>query len=167
MSGIVVSDSTAIIQLSRIHALDILKNLFGEIYIPRAVSNEISRGNQPGALQLANLSWIKIVSVSDRKMVETLAARLDLGETEAIALALERGASLLVIDEKKGRKVAAERRIPIIGVAGILVKAKQAGLISSVRAHLDALAKTDLHLSEAVRAEILKRAGELGSVKRG
>jgi predicted nucleic acid-binding protein len=166
MSGIVVSDSTAIIHLSRIHALDILKNLYGQIHLPQAVHREISRGNQPGALQIANLPWIKVSAVTDRSLVEMLGANLDIGESEAIALAVEQSASLLVIDERKGRKAAAERGIAIIGIAGILLKAKQAALISKVRPHLDELARTGFHLSDEVRKEVLRLAGELDSAKR-
>ena len=75
-------------------------------------------------------------------------------------MALEFENSLLIIDEKKGRKIAEEMKIEIIGSLGILIKAKEKGVIKSVKDILELIDKTDFRISQSVREKILKRAGE-------
>jgi hypothetical protein len=100
--------------------------------------------------------------VLSRTEVERLGAELDLGEAEAIALAKERHADLLLMDELKGRRVALREGVPFIGLLGVLVVAKRTGRIASVRqlaAELEAVA--DFRLSDEVKAVAFRQAGEL------
>ncbi|HET6145968.1 MAG TPA: DUF3368 domain-containing protein [Polyangia bacterium] len=162
MHRIVVSDSTAIIHLSRINALQVLKAVYGEILIPQAVFDELLAGGtaQPGALQVLNSTWIKKVKVQNAAIVARLSAHLDIGESEAIALAVETGADVLIIDEKMGREVA-RRLVPrIIGMVGILLEAKKAGHIKEVKPLLLDLKKTGFKLGDDVLNYALAAAGE-------
>jgi uncharacterized protein len=165
MQRIVVSDTTALIHLARISCLDLLRCLYTEIFIPTAVYNEVTHNkfSLPGALTVANASWIKVVAVKNPAIVQKLRAGLDLGESEAIALALEMGADVLIIDEVAGRQRATEYGQRIIGMVGILVAAKKAGLIHLVEPHLDALESTGFHMGQALRNIALTAAGELGA----
>ena len=130
---IVVSNTSPIFYLSSINSLDLLHQIYGEIIIPLAVFNEITDvGNtDPSATIVPKLSWIKTQTVTNQSLVNQLKINLDQGESEAIALALELKANRLLIDERLGRKVAAQSGLSIIGVLGILIAAKQRNLIQS------------------------------------
>ena len=162
MQRIVVSDTTAITHLAKIRLLHILQGLYEEILIPEAVHKELSQVNpgQVGALQVLNAKWIKVVAVKDKLLVSRLRTSLDPGESEAIALAVEKGANVLIIDEVKGRQVARQLLPKIIGMGGILIEAKRAGIIESVKPHLLNLKATDFRMSDQLVEVILKEAGE-------
>lgn len=106
-------------------------------------------------------NWVTTKEVTDNGQYLKLAEDLGKGEASSIALALEFDDSLLIIDEKKGRKVAKELRIEIIGSLGILIKAKEKGVIKSVREILTLIDKTDFRVSQSVREKVLKESGEL------
>lgn len=165
MHRIVISDTTAIIHLAKINALHILKSLYQEILIPQAVCDELVRGQktQPGMLQVMNSGWIKVVPIKNTAVARKLQAHLDLGESEAIALALETNADLLIIDEKLGRDVAKSLVNKIIGVIGVLLEAKKLGIIPAIESYLVELKKTGFLMSKDLVDLALKQAGELNS----
>jgi uncharacterized protein len=169
MPRIVISDTTAIIHLSRIRALHLLKELYGEIIIPEAVHGELlGHGRaQPGALDVLNASWIRVEAVRNPAVVRKLRAGLDLGESEAIALAIEKNADVLIIDEVAGRRVATQLGQRIIGMVGILLRAKRDHLIPEIRSYLDALDRTGFRLGKELRDLALRQAGEDAQQKRG
>lgn len=162
MRRIVVSDTTAITHLAKINALHILKFLYHEILIPEAVYNELSQVNrkQPGALQVLNASWIKVSPIKNQTVASKLKARLDLGESEAIALALEKNADLFIIDERLGRLVAKKLVNQIIGTIGVLLEAKKVGIIDSVRPYLVQLRNTGFRMNDGLFESTLNQAGE-------
>ena len=85
---------------------------------------------------------------------------MDLGESEAIVLALEKQASYLIIDEFTGRQIADQYGLTVIGLLGVLVQAKQKGLIQAVKPHLEALRQQGFRLSQSLIDMVLKRLGE-------
>ena len=105
-------------------------------------------------------TWIKTVSVKDRLAVEVLLDELDLGEAETIVLAREIGADWVLMDEKKGRRKLTQLGLNKIGTVGILLKAKQAGLLPAVRPELERLRRQGFSLSQAVIDAVLQQAGE-------
>ncbi|WP_288129696.1 DUF3368 domain-containing protein [Microbulbifer sp.] len=166
MSGpgkIVVSDTTAITYLSRIGAISLLKSLFNQIYIPLAVYEELTRqgDSNPGSEEVKTLNWIVVNEVSNFKEVtEKFSQKLDPGESQAIGLALEKKASLLIIDEKAGRAEAQSLGIPITGMVGVLLKAKERNLISTVAPFLNRLRQTNFKMGPALYNRALELAGE-------
>ncbi len=107
---IIIADSTPLIALSRVNRLELLRDVFGEITVPDAVWEELTqRGDsRPGAMELPAATWIIRRSVTCTDLVQALTLSLGQGEAEAIALAQECHADVLLIDEKLGR-AAAER----------------------------------------------------------
>ena len=104
----VVSNTSPIINLSCIGHLELLHRLYGDIVIPRAVYNEITRSGteEPSAIVVQQLEWINVNEVANRPLVDGLRLEVDAGEAEAIACALELRADLLLLDEHLGRVVA-------------------------------------------------------------
>lgn len=138
---IVVSDTSPINNLAAIDQLHLLQQLYKTVVIPEAVYQELSDPSFPvaGATEVQTFDWIQTCAVSDRTIVETLSNELDIGEAEAIALAVEIQADQLLIDERRGRLVAERLNLRYTGILGILVEAKSQGLITEVKPLLDAL----------------------------
>ena len=138
---IVVSNTSLLINLSRIGRLDLLSRLYGEILIPVAVWQEtvVDGVGQAGADEIRAADWIKVQEVSNTAMVQALRQELDAGEAEVIALALESKADLLLMDERLGRETAHYLGLRVIGLIGVLIAAKSQGLIGELKPNLDAL----------------------------
>jgi predicted nucleic acid-binding protein len=131
---IVVSDTSPILNLATIGRLNILRSLYGQIVLPLAVANELTRHGiqiEPG--------WMSIVAAHNRAGVAQLRLWLDPGEAEAIIVALELQASLILIDEQRGRRIAADQGLEYMGLLGILSEAKQRGLIPECKPILDGM----------------------------
>ena len=124
----IISDSTTLIILSDLKRLDLLSNLFKEVIIPKSVYDEITV-KQP----LVSAPFIRIRKVEESELLTTLLSLLDRGESEAIALAVEMEMPL-IIDEKKGRKIARNLHVDIIGLLGILYLNIQKGFLSQTEA---------------------------------
>ena len=123
----VVSNTTPIISLLKIGKLEILKDLYDEIYIPQEVFNEIEAGkHKKYYLNLLTFEWIKIEQIQDRKSIAYF-LDLDKGEAEAIVLATESEADLILLDESLVRFRAKHAGLRVTGTIGILVKAKKQG----------------------------------------
>jgi len=165
---IVVSDTTAITHLAKIGALNILHQLYTTIYIPDAVYVELtSHGlKNPGSYEAQTYPWIKRVSVKDKPLVDTLLKTLDAGESEAIALAKQMNADLLIIDEKLGRGHAKKMEITIVGMVGVLLSAKKKGVTLKVQPYLDRLITTGFKLSPKIYNMALDAAGENEAFKK-
>jgi hypothetical protein len=138
---IIVSDTSPINNLAAINHLHLLQQLYGTVLIPEAVYRELTDPNFPvaGAIEVQTFIWIQTRPVQDRTLVEALSNELDIGEAEAIALALETKADQVLIDERRGRLVAGRLNLGYTGILGILVEAKSQRLISAVKPLLDAL----------------------------
>ncbi|MBG1240315.1 DUF3368 domain-containing protein [Nostoc sp. NZL] len=138
---IIVSDTSPINNLAAINHLHLLQQLYGTVLIPEAVYRELTDPNFPvaGATEVQTFIWIQTRPVQDRILVEALSNELDIGEAEAIALAVEMKADQVLIDERRGRMVAASLNLSYTGILGILVEAKSQRLISAVKPLLDAL----------------------------
>jgi len=159
----VVSNTTPLIGLAVIQRFDLLQRFFGEIVIPQAVYHEaVVTGREIGGAkrEIEQSEWVKIAQVQDRLAVEVLLDELDLGEAETIVLALELRADWVLMDERKGRRKLAQLNLPKIGTLGILLNAKQAGLLPALRPELETLRQKGFSLSQPVIDEILRQAGE-------
>lgn len=159
---IIVSDTTPISELAKVEYLNLLPQLFGKVVIPQGVFNELQIGQHPAAFIVQNLAWLEVVTVDNQQLVEELQNSFNLhnGESEAIALAEEIGASQLLIDEKAARKVAKGRKLPIIGTMGILLLAKRRGLLDSVKDVLNEMQAKGTRISVRLYEQVLTLAGE-------
>jgi predicted nucleic acid-binding protein len=137
----VISNTSPITNLAGIGQLDLLRQLYGTVTIPQAVYQEmVGLGTTvPGTLEVQTLPWIIVQPVTDLNQVKTFRTILDQGEAEAIVLAMELNAELLIIDERPGRAIAAEYGLKITGVLGVLLEAKRQGIIVSVKPLMDQL----------------------------
>jgi uncharacterized protein len=135
---IVVSDTSPISNLLQIGDLDLLRQLFQEIIIPQDVFNELCEVKTQADI-LSEQTWIKTSTVAGSELKAELLKELDKGEAEAIILAIELHADYLLIDEVKGRSIAESYGIKVVGILGVLLQAKQKGLIADVKTHLQKL----------------------------
>ena len=163
---IVVSDTSPITNLAAIEHLYLLQQLYGSIVIPTAVYDELVNPGKPvpGQQEVQQLIWIQKQPVRDTQKVleiQESRANIDRGEAEAIALALELGASLVLMDERRGRAAGAAYGLQITGLLGVLLQAKQAKLISAVKPLLDRLLlEADFRISRTLYDFVLKSASE-------
>ncbi len=158
---IVVADTTPLIVLSRLGLLNDIAELLGTVYATSGVVEECTANKKlPGAMKIASAlekNTLKVSDDFDANMANEL--NLDRGESEAIALALAYKCPLL-IDERKGRRIATEMGIDIFGTGTALVIAKNSGLINSVAPLLLRLDDMGIYLSTKVKTQILSTAGE-------
>jgi uncharacterized protein len=150
----VVADTSPLIALHQIGQLQLLERLFGEVLVPPAVARE-------AALTLPEPpSWIRIVAPSQPMGSEGLRASLGPGESEALSLAIELRADIVIVDDRQARRLASGLGLHVAGTGGILLRAKRAGFIPAVSPLLEQLLAFDFHLSQTIRNEILAAADE-------
>lgn len=153
---IVISDTSPITTLIQIGKVDLLHKLYGEILIPEAIRDELFLSHP------ALPEFFQCVPVNNHAAVARLLSELDAGESEAIVLAKEHAADILLMDEIKGRKIAAREGICFVGLLGVLAQAKLNNLIPSVGAVLTEIEnKTTFFISREMKNLTLKLAGEL------
>lgn len=161
-----ISNSSVLIALSSIGQLPILAQRFPDgILIPRAVWHEVveTGAGRSGARDIAAgmHGWLFIQEVEHQALIQVLKQDLDQGEAEAIALMLEQPSGVLLLDEKKARQVARRMNLPILGTLGLLMWAKQQGIIGSLKEQLDALRTVaKFRLSQQVYDQALRHVGE-------
>lgn len=163
---IVVSDTTPIISLIKAECLDILKTLFGSVCIPSAVFDELIANEKYSheADYIRRADFIFTKELKDKKSVRYLqiAAKLDLGESEAIALAEEMSADLLLMDELRGRHIAEELGIKITGTIGILLQAYDEKILTvdDVMICMDKFKESNIRISERLHDLVTKYISE-------
>ena len=159
---IVVSDTTPISELTKVGYLNLLRDLFGQVVIPQEVYAELMTGSHSAKVIVPRLNWLEVREVGDTQQLKVLQleSNLDLGEVAAIILAEELKATQLLIDERAARRIALARQLPVIGTVGILVLAKQRGLIESVKTILDAMIGKGTRIGERLYQQALFLAQE-------
>ena len=157
---IVVSNATPLIGLALINRFDLLPQLVGHVHIPAAVYHETVVAGYSAKELVAQADWIHTADIRDKLAAQILGDELDDGEAETIVLAHELKADLVLMDEKKGRRKLDFLGIPQVGTAGILLRAKNKGLIEVVRPELVALRSQGFSLSRAVMENVLLLANE-------
>lgn len=155
----VVSNTTPLISLGELGLLDVLHQLYGDVWIPQAVFDEYQVGIPAHPLRpdLTSLPW---VSVHAAPIDPAVPSHLDDGEREAIALARSVQARVLFIDEKQGRAAAKRLNLPLAGTMTVLLTAKQQGLIALVEPYIDQMLGQGRRISPQLRAQVLAQAGE-------
>lgn len=152
----VIVNSTPLIVLSNINKLDLLKQLYGQIFIPQAVYNEVTAKSDSACLQIKdNLDWINICEIKNIEEKKMYQAKLHSGEVEVMILAQETPiADLVIIDDNAAKKTAKYLGLTITGTLGILLKAKQEGLLNNVSSCIDELLKIGFYISDEIIAMV-------------
>ena len=148
---IVIADTSCLIGLNNIGRLNLLQSIFENIIITPEVKYEFGE-HVP--------EWMQVESVADTQKTIILELELDKGEASAIALAMEKKDALLIIDEKKGRRVAISLGVNTLGTLGILLKAKDVGLLPSIKTEIETLESKGFRISETLKINILSKAKE-------
>ena len=152
---IVVSNASPLISLGSVGRIELLHQLFGEISIPRAVLDEVK------SVKVPTEGWVVPRNVENAPLFRELEGVLDPGEAEAIALAVELRADLLLMDERRGRRIAEKHGLQMIGTLGLLIEAKGLGLIENVEQVIRELHRTaGFRVSQALFQRVLEEAGE-------
>lgn len=152
---IVVSDTTALTTLMKCGLEQLLPALYSEVFIPQAVADELLD------FHLALPAWCIVRATAESPLLDDLRATIDPGEAEAIALAHEHHAGLILLDDKKGRRRAEALGLDCVALPAVLVAAKRAGLISSLAEAFAILgSKGRYGVSESAAQVLLRSVGE-------
>lgn len=146
-----ISNTTCIIVLDNAGSLYILKELYGTINITEEVFHEFGK-EVP--------EWIKVVKVKNSNYTKILEQFMDLGEASTIALNMETENSKMIIDDMKARKFSDKMNLNYTGTVGVLLKAKEQGVIKSVKTMLTLLKLNGFRISEEVERKAIITAGE-------
>jgi predicted nucleic acid-binding protein len=150
-SKLIISDTSCFITLSNVGELELLRLLFKQIVTTPEIAKEFGESLP---------EWVEIIAVSDKAKQELLEIQVDKGEASAIALALENPSSFLILDDNKARKLAQNLRLEITGTIGVVVTAKQKGIISSIKPILQKIKDTNFRISAELELQALLQANE-------
>ncbi|MBL8253565.1 MAG: DUF3368 domain-containing protein [Candidatus Competibacter sp.] len=160
---VVISNTSPLTNLAAIGQFDLLRSLYGQLRIAEAVWQELNAQGRswPGCAEVAAAHWIERRAVQNRPLVMALRERLDAGEAETIALAVECTPPLVLMDEKEGRRSARRFGLKTVGVVGVLIEAKGRGLIGAVGPLLERLRQdAGFFLSDRVMQDARAFCGE-------
>ena len=158
----VVCNSSVLIALARICRLDLLKNLFGEVYVPEAVFREVvvEGKTKKEVFKISGAKWINKIGVRDARLAMFYKQFVDEGEAECLVLSLEMEDCLLIVDDKDARRFAEHLNLKYIGTLGVLVLAKKKGLLKSIRNLIYELRERGFYLGDDVIKMVLRETKE-------
>ena len=161
----VIVNSTPIIALCNIGKLHLLRSLYGQIIIPQAVYDEVTSKPDSACIQLKQeMDWIIVESIHNFGAKRMYQAKLHAGEVEVMILAQEcPKADLLIIDDAAAKKTAKFLGLTVTGTLGVLLKAKQLGLLNNVTDCLKEMQSCGFYISPKIANLVLKQAGEKSS----
>jgi uncharacterized protein len=160
---IIVSNTSPISNLIIIGEIALLQQIYPKVIIPPAVYSKLTRlpTLQPTMISLLDDGLLEIQAPTNLQVLDTLNQTLDPGEAEAIALAVELSADRLLMDERLGRSIAASYGLKLRGLLGLLINAKQQGLIPVLKPILDRLInQAGFRVSQALYDRTLQEVGE-------
>jgi predicted nucleic acid-binding protein len=158
----VVVNTTPLIALSHVGQIDILKKIYGEILIPKAVYNELSaKPNSICKIAVDNAKdWILIKEIQNHMAKSMYKTQLHEGEVEVMILAQEVNADLVIIDDANAKKHAKYLKLPVTGTLGVLIKAKQNGYVDKLKPILQMMVENGIYISQDLINLCLKQVGE-------
>ena len=162
MNAKLICNTGPLVALSMIDRIDILRHLFELVAVPEAVHKEILEGGpiNSGLSNYRKAKWIKVMTLSI-PIDPLLKTSLDAGEAAVIGLARELNANLVLIDERKARKIARTiYGLHVMGLARVLVEAKRHGLLDNVGAALQAMRDGGYWISDLIVDATMKQAVE-------
>jgi predicted nucleic acid-binding protein len=147
--------------LARIGRLALLRQFASQVVAPHAVFQEvIGQGSRPGEVEVNQGSWISRQPVRDAHRVALLQAELARGEAEAIVLAGEINADFIILDDARARQIAQRNGLRVIGLLGLLIRAKELGLIDAIKPLRDNMIKAGFYIGATVYRDVMAKAGE-------
>jgi predicted nucleic acid-binding protein len=152
MPKIIISDTSCLLILTKIGELDLLNQLYKTVMITQDILLEYGE-NLP--------DWIEVQQVRDNYRQQLLEMQIDKGEASAIALALETADNIVILDDWKARKVAERLGLSVTGTLGVIIKAKNSGMLSSIKPYLDKIRETNFRISEELEQIALKEANKI------
>lgn len=158
----VIVNSTPLIALCHVNQLGLLKDLYEEIMIPTAVYKEISakKGSVCSVEVEKSLDWIHIEPIKNEMAKAMYKTQLHEGEVEVMILAKESEAELVIIDDLNAKKHAKYLGLSVTGTLGVLIKAKQKGLIPKIKPILTDMLQKNIYIKESLVKMCLKQVGE-------
>ena len=150
-SKLIISDRSCFITLSNIGELSLLRLLYKQIVTTTEIAQEFGESLP---------DWVEIIAVSDKAKQELLEMQVDKGEASAIALALESENPFLIIDDYKARKLAQNLKLNHTGTIGVIIAAKQKGIINSIKPILEKIKETNFRISTDLELQALIKAKE-------
>jgi uncharacterized protein len=157
---IIVADSSPLISLAILNLLDSLEIVFSEVMVPTEVFRELTEQEKPFMAELKKFLNGKVFEIKNSLAVQILKKEIDLGESEAIVLALEKNSKLILIDDFKGRKIAELNGLTPIGTLGVLLRLKKLGKIDSIKPLIEILSNHNIRISDDLKIKILELAKE-------
>lgn len=151
MPKVTISDTSCLIILTKIGALDILRQLYTTVIITQDIFQEYD-DTIP--------DWFLIQNAKDQYRQQLLEMQIDKGEASAIALAMEIGDHILILDDWKARKVAERLSLNVTGTLGVIIKARNSGIISSIKPLIEKIRETNFRISEELEKIALQAANE-------
>ena len=155
-----VSNSSVIIAFARICRLDLLEKLLRKVVVPETVWEEVAVEGKPGREKIVRSEFIYVARVRNKRLASLLKEFVDEGEAEAITLALEVNAGILLIDDRDARDLAKKLGLQVMGTLGVLALAKYRGLIQEAKPIIDELIKSGFWISKKILEKFLKELGE-------
>ncbi|RLD06932.1 MAG: DUF3368 domain-containing protein [Chloroflexi bacterium] len=156
---LVIADSSALVSLAVCQSLDVLLTLYDDVKVPQAVYDEVVEPGKSQAPRLAIFLENRVVPVDMARFVFN-AGGLGQGELEAMALYKELSADVLLIDDRRARAVAEHNQIACVGALGVLLLAKDRGVIERVKPAVDALRNSSIYYGEELLTKVLELANE-------
>jgi predicted nucleic acid-binding protein len=160
---LIVVNASPLLALDACSQIDVLRSLYARVIVPDEVDKELSAGKTrallPGGLNAAHRVWIEVLPLSNPPKA-SLTVGLDLGEAAVITLALELGASQILIDERKGWRAAVHEGLTPVGSVGIILLAKRKGLIVEVKPHLYEMRNKGIYLGQRLIDNAIMQASE-------
>jgi predicted nucleic acid-binding protein len=158
MARPVVSDTSPLINVAGVGALDLLPRLYGAVSIPRHVLKEFQDGARPTDPELERLPWLNVIDAVT--LDPSLPGGLGEGERATISLAKARDARLVLIDEDRARKAARQAGLRVAGTLAVLLRAKQVGYLPAISPVIQTMIAQQRRCSPRLIADILQQAGE-------
>lgn len=157
---LVVSNSSIIIALAKACHLDLMEKLFKKIFVPEAVWREVTIGGKPASEKIFRADFIQVEKTYNKRLAALLEEFVDKGEAEAIVLALQLNADVVLIDDRDARNLAKKLGLQVTGTLGVLALAKHIGLIREVKPIIDTLVETGFWISRRILEAFLRELGE-------
>lgn len=162
MAEPIVCDTSVWLYTGRIGEVELLVHLYHPVYTTEAVCHELDVGrlSRSDTLDPRQLSWVQLVQPDPSDIASLPTNRLGLGECSVLAYARTHNLPIVGLDDRQARELAYRLGLRVIGTIGLLLKAKEADLVTTVRPLLEQLQQEGFYISEALLSYALQQAQE-------